>query len=160
MSGFKLKTIGLLIGLMMVSLISCDNRDVMVEVGPTLSPNDYEGEYLVTITAESGYDTSVIQWIEWTFGRQNFWMKATRIDERPKIICNASGNYKIESNITFSGLAIESGNCNSNDLPRGEFSIKRSLQEPGIDSLIMEQKTGSTKKEIRLARRYDSSAFK
>jgi len=55
----------------------------------------------------------------------------------PPITCDFFGSYAVENNLVL-GTATSKRNreCNPDDLPSGEFAVRRSPNDDGLDSLI------------------------
>ena len=126
-------------------------EDIVVEPPQSLR-GVYDGEYIVTRDyGSSGGGTTVSQWVEWTFSDQKFWMVATKTDQRPKVFCDMSGNYKVENNISLTDPETGGDQCDPRDVPQGIFSLRRTIGDNNaIDSLYLEQIEGTMKKELKL----------
>lgn len=137
-----------------VAIMAGCAEDIVVEPPQSLR-GVYDGEYIVTRDyGSSGGGTTVSQWVVWTFSDQKFWMEATKTDQRPKVFCDMSGNYKLETNITLSDPNTGGDQCDPRDVPEGTFGLRRTIgADNQIDSLYLEQIEGTMKKELRLKKK-------
>lgn len=143
----------LIVTLLLSMTSGCENDEPRITDVPRSPESKYKGEYLVLRSDQNGFDTSLAQDIYWLFSDFKFWMEVTDSDERPRMLCDAVGYYRLTEIITFFNTVRISDSCDASEYPEGAFQLRRTLSNGQVDSLLMIQVTDSCIREIRLARR-------
>ncbi len=91
----------LVVALLLLMISSCENDEPRITDVPRIPESKYKGEYLVLRSDQNGFDTSLAQDIYWLFSDLKFWMEVTDSDERPRMLCDAVGYYRLTEVITF-----------------------------------------------------------
>lgn len=139
---------------LLMMLSSCESDETRITDVPRFPESRYKGEYIVLRSNQNGFDTSLVQDVDWLFSDLKFWMEVADSDKRPRLLCDAVGYYRLTDVITFLNVVGIFDSCEVSEYPEGAFQIRRTLSNGQVDSLLMTQVTDSCRKEIRLAHRF------